>query len=180
MKNIFFVGCAVILLVLFFGKIFVADDASVASASAGTAAQQLLALELPDEHGKKMTFRQWRGKVLVINFWATWCPPCKAEIPDFSRLHETWRPEGVQFVGIALDNRANVRAFVDKVKVSYPQLIGDDRVLARLGDLGNATQGLPFTLIIDRQGNIVARRVGGVAPRELEDLLRMTLLRARE
>jgi thiol-disulfide isomerase/thioredoxin len=177
MKKILFAGLVITLLTLSFGKTFVADEAFAVSESApGAAAQQLLTLELPDERGKKMALRQWQGNVLVINFWATWCPPCKEEIPVFSRLHATWRKKGVQFVGIAMDNRANVQAFVDKAKVSYPQLIGDDRVLSRLGDLGNDTQGLPFTLITNRRGEIFARRLGVVNASELEELLRAALL----
>lgn len=158
-----------------------ADAPAPASASANpTAVQQLLALELPDEQGKKQAFSQWKGRVLVVNFWATWCPPCKAEIPEFSRLHTAWQKKNVQFVGIAIDKRENVQAFVDKIKVSYPQLIDNGEMMQQLRALGNDTQGLPFTLIIDRKGEITARLLGGVKTAELEALLKTATAQPRK
>lgn len=143
-----------------------------ADAPAAAAVKQLLALELPDQQGKKFAFSQWKGRVLVINFWATWCAPCKAEIPEFSRLNTEWQKKNVQFVGIAIDKAENVQAFVDKVKISYPQLIDNGQLMQLLRALGNAMQGLPFTLVIDQKGEVLARHLGDFETKELERLLK--------
>ncbi|GHU42445.1 thioredoxin [Betaproteobacteria bacterium] len=157
------------LLALFASLTTWAADAPAPSANA---VQQLLALELPDEQGKKFAFSQWKGRVLVVNFWATWCAPCKAEIPEFSRLNTKWQKKNVQFVGIAIDKRENVQAFVDKIKVSYPQLIDNGQMMQALRALGNEMQGLPFTLVIGGKGEILARRLGTLDTQELEVLLK--------
>jgi thiol-disulfide isomerase/thioredoxin len=164
-------GALFVLSVLFAHAALAAAPTSAAAPVASEAVQQLLTLELQNERGKKMAFRQWRGRVLVINFWATWCPPCKAEIPAFSRLHTAWKKKGAQFVGIAIDNSENVQAFVDKTKVSYPQLIDDGQMMQRLRALGDNTQGLPFTLVINRRGEVVERRMGVMDAKALEALL---------
>ena len=155
-------------------------EPAAAPAATTSAAQQLLTLELSDERGKKWAFSQWKGRVLVVNFWATWCVPCKAEIPEFSRLNTAWQKKNVQFVGIAIDKRENVQAFVDKIKISYPQLIDDGQMMQQLRALGNAMQGLPFTLIINRQGEIVERRLGSLETKELETLLKTVTAQPRK
>src|SRR5664279_1771691 len=83
------------------------------------AIRQLFATRLNDSDGKPQTISQWRGKTLVINFWATWCPPCREEMPAFSRLQTKYAANGVEFVGIALDTPDNVIAFLKQVPVSY-------------------------------------------------------------
>ncbi|MDR1888827.1 MAG: TlpA family protein disulfide reductase [Zoogloeaceae bacterium] len=160
--------------------LFVPLTALAADAPAASAVKQLLALELPDEQGKKIAIRQWKGRVLVVNFWATWCAPCKAEIPEFSRLHTAWQKKGVQFVGIAIDKRENVQVFVDEIKVSYPQLIDNGKMMQSLRALGNDMQGLPFTLLIDKKGELLARHLGSMETKELEALLKTATARPRK
>jgi thiol-disulfide isomerase/thioredoxin len=79
-----------------------------------------------DLAGKAQALRQWQGKVLVLNFWAPWCPPCREEIPDFIRLQERHGQAGLQFVGVALDDPDKVAAFVDETGINYPILLGGD------------------------------------------------------
>lgn len=134
----------------------------------------LLSLSLPDASGHMNALEQWRGRTLVINFWATWCPPCRKEMPAFSRLQEQYRNRNVQFLGIAVDTPENVQDFAAKTPVSYPLLVGGNEILSRARDLGNLKMGLPFTLIIDAQGRIHARKLGGIGEAELEALLRQT------
>lgn len=134
----------------------------------------LLRLSLPDASGRMTPLEQWRGRTLVINFWATWCPPCRKEMPSFSRLQEQYRNKNVQFLGIAVDTPENVRNFAAKTPVSYPLLVGGNEILSRARDLGNLKMGLPFTLIIDAQGRIHARKLGGIGEAELEALLLQT------
>ncbi|MDR2637781.1 MAG: TlpA family protein disulfide reductase [Zoogloeaceae bacterium] len=131
-------------------------------------AEALLAHPFRTLEGQDARLAQWRGKVLVVNFWATWCPPCKEEIPAFSRLQEKWRAKGVQFIGIALDTPENVRAFARKTPLAYPSWLGDGRALMLTRDLGNVAQGLPFTLLLDATGKPLAQKTGLLPEVELD------------
>ncbi|MDR2164836.1 MAG: TlpA family protein disulfide reductase [Zoogloeaceae bacterium] len=145
------------------------DRASQSGASAQDAAlRRLFAHILPDSQGKPASLATWRGQMLVVNFWATWCVPCREELPAFSRVQAKFQGLGVQFVGIALDSADKVRQFSRKYPVVFPLLIDAQQDLMTLmADLGNPFMGLPFTLLIDRQGRIVARKPGRLPEREL-------------
>lgn len=135
----------------------------------------LLGLVLPDLDGRKVALEHWRGSVLAVNFWATWCPPCRAEMPDFVRAQADYGAKGLQVVGIAVDDVAKVRRFVAEMGVNYPQLIADDAIMELAGSLGNSSRGLPFTVILDRSGAIAYRRVGMVGGRELNKSINQLL-----
>ena len=130
---------------------------------------------LPDLAGKPQDMRQWRGKVLVLNFWAPWCPPCRKEIPDFIRLQERHGQAGLQFVGVALDEPDKVSAFVDETGINYPILLGAEQATALSAAAGNRLGGLPFTVVFDRRGNAVATLTGGVNEARLEALVKPLL-----
>ncbi|MCX8144823.1 MAG: TlpA family protein disulfide reductase [Azovibrio sp.] len=136
------------------------------------ALHRLLALRLPDTQGQEIALAQWSGKVLVVNFWATWCPPCQAEMPAFSRLHEAWQAQNVQFVGIAVDSAENVRKFAAHTPVSYPLLIGGNGIAEHMRALGNPAMGLPFTLVLRADGKLQASQLGGLRETELDALLK--------
>ncbi|MCK6393473.1 TlpA disulfide reductase family protein [Zoogloea sp.] len=129
---------------------------------------KLMALDLPDTTGKQQPLAQWQGKVLVVNFWATWCPPCRKEIPAFSALSRKYADKGVQFVGISIDTPKNVIDFQAAQKVAYPLVIASPSVVGLTEELGNASQGLPFTLILDRKGNISLVKLGMLSEEELD------------
>lgn len=114
------------------------------------------AFSLPDLTGKAVPLSDFRGKVVVLDFWATWCPPCRREIPDFIDLQRTYGPRGLQIVGIALDEPEKVEAFVRQNGMDYPVLMGSDEVAALYGGI----DGIPTTFLIDRQGKIAARFEG--------------------
>lgn len=137
----------------------------------------LFASTLNDLTGKPQKLSQWQGKTLVLNFWATWCPPCREEMPAFSRLQTKYAANGVQFVGIALDTTDNVRFFTTQTESSYPLLIGDaaGADLARI--LGNARLALPYTLIITPSGEARFARLGALSERELDTLLQQKAAR---
>ncbi|OJW49329.1 MAG: hypothetical protein BGO63_08605 [Candidatus Accumulibacter sp. 66-26] len=128
---------------------------------------RLFATQLDDPTGKPQPFAQWQGKTLVVNFWATWCPPCREEMPAFSRMQSKYAANGVQFVGIALDNADSVRDYARQFPVSYPLLIGgpDGGELAR--QLGNARLALPYTLLLDPSGKPRFARLGALSEQEL-------------
>lgn len=135
----------------------VGSDGASSSQSAGVApstGKRLLALTLPDADGTPQALADWAGEIIVVNFWATWCPPCKREIPDFIEVFEQHRAQGVRFVGLSIDTPENVAAFASEMGVTYPLLIGDADTLQLATALGNPAQGLPFTVILDRRGMI--------------------------
>lgn len=136
-----------------------------------SALEHLLTLKQPDLEDRKTSIDTWRGKILVINFWATWCVPCREEMPIFSRAQEFRGSQNVQFVGIAIDSADNVRTFIKENPVSYPILIGGHGALELSKELGNKYMGLPYTLILDAKGQVRARKLGGIKEEELLRLL---------
>lgn len=129
---------------------------------------KLLALTLPDPAGTPQPLAQWRGKVIVANFWATWCPPCLKEIPGFAQVSRRYAERGVQFVGISIDSVDQVRRFQEEQAVPYPLLIGSAQTLQMAAELGNPAQGLPFTLILDPRGEIRNIKLGTLTEADLE------------
>jgi len=128
----------------------------------------LWSLQFADLRGQAQPLSQWRGKVLVLNFWASWCAPCREEMPDFDALRRQYQDRGVEFVGIAIDNEKNVTQFLQTMPVSYPILIGEGAALALARQLGNTSGALPYTLVIDSGGNIALSHLG-LLPRERLD-----------
>lgn len=130
---------------------------------------------LPDLDGVVHTASEWNGKVLVVNFWATWCPPCQREIPTFIRLQETYRDEGLQFVGIAIDNPAKVRDYIDTLGIIYPTLVGDDPAITVAKQFGNRFGELPYTVFVDRNGRIAKVVRGEVSGADAENQIKALL-----
>ena len=131
---------------------------------------------IPDLTGKKRHNSEWNGKVVVINFWATWCPPCIQEIPRFINIQKKYAAQGLQFVGIALDTLEHVQDFVQRVKINYPILVAEeDQVIAIAHQFGDHTGVLPFTAIIDRQGNMVLQTPGEMDQETIENIIKPLL-----
>lgn len=124
-----------------------------------------------DLSGRPQKLSQWAGKVLVVNFWATWCPPCKEEMPEFVRAQAEYGPQGVQFLGIAVDDPKEVASYLADFPVNYPILIGDTGGPEWAASLGDALQVLPFTAVIDRSGKVVRVKSGPFSREELRGLL---------
>ncbi|WP_295399751.1 TlpA disulfide reductase family protein [uncultured Thiocystis sp.] len=133
-----------------------------------TGLQTLPDFRLPDLDGHLVSSNAWAGKVLVLNYWASWCPPCVRELPRLIRAQEVWSESGVQFVGIAVDHVEDVKHFVADAPVNYPLLIADAEVVALSKRLGNRVEGLPFTVIFDQRGRRVFSRIGEMTADELE------------
>ncbi len=134
--------------------------------------QQLTALPdftLQDMEGRPYKSNHWTGQLLVLNFWATWCPPCRKEIPDFMVLQEELGGKGLQFVGIAIDEPDKVRAFAADMRINYPILIGDVEEIAMSRQLGNRFQGLPFSVLFDRQGKVIHVQSGELPAQTIRD-----------
>jgi len=128
---------------------------------------------LKDINGKTVRLSDFKGKVIVLNFWATWCPPCKTEMPWLVDLENKYRAQGIEIVGVALDEAPpkEIASFAREMQLNYPVLIGDDNTSDAYGDV----QMLPTTFYIGRDGKIVSRVVGLVGQREIEDSMKQAL-----
>jgi len=123
-------------------------------------AANLPEVSLLDREGVQRGFDHWRGQSLIVNFWATWCAPCRREMPLLERLQAENAADGFQVVGVAVDYRDKVLAYADKMKVSYPLLIGEQEALDAAAAFGVEMVGLPFTVFSDTRGRIIAAHIG--------------------
>ncbi|GMR03903.1 MAG: TlpA disulfide reductase family protein [Gammaproteobacteria bacterium] len=137
------------------------------SQTAGT----LIEFILPDLEGKPHRLSEWGGKVIVLNFWATWCPPCREEIPLFIDLQRKYAGRGLQVIGIAIDKKEDVAAYRAAMGINYPLLIGADAGLEIMARYGNSYGSLPYSVIINPHGEIIARKQGAYTRPELEKLI---------
>ncbi len=149
---------------------------------------EIPALELPDLEGSRHSLREYVGRPLILNFWATWCAPCRREIPLLTALLGQYGAEGLQVVGIAVDFRAAVQDYVHRTPIRYPLLIGEQDGLAAVSQFGMEAV-LPFSVFADRRGRILALKAGELHPQEARAILgamadedggRITLAAARE
>lgn len=111
---------------------------------------------LPTIFGDTLSLSEYGGKVVILNFWATWCPPCRAEIPGFIKLQEEFEDQGFTFIRLALDKPEKVAQFYKEYKMNYPVVIANREVSAAYGGI----TGIPTTFILDREGRIVKKYVG--------------------
>jgi cytochrome c biogenesis protein CcmG/thiol:disulfide interchange protein DsbE len=115
--------------------------------------------------GEKVTLEQFKGKVVILNFWGTWCPPCRKEIPDFIRMYDKHRKDGLEIIGITLSSgsAADIKKFVEKNSINYLVLTGDEKYLQHLTEQYGGIRGIPTTFLIDREGIIREKWVGARA-----------------
>ena len=130
--------------------------------------RRILAAQLNGLDGKPLSLEQWRGKVLIVNFWATWCAPCREEIPGFIKYQADHAAKGVQIVGIAVDTAERVAIYAKEMGMNYPLMIGGLETMELAREVGDRAGVLPFSLIIDRSGRVVATVVGVLRPEILE------------
>jgi peroxiredoxin len=126
---------------------------------------------LPDLEGEVRDISDWDGNILAVNFWATWCAPCKEEIPEFIELQDRYRDDGVVFIGVALDNIEAVTDFVERYGMNYPVLIGEQAVIDAARAYGNNIGALPYTAFVNREGRIVHTHYGLIKRADAEQLL---------
>ena len=107
----------------------------------------------------------------VVNFWATWCEPCREEIPALQRVQAKFAESGLETIGISIDHADKVQQFSRNMAITYPLLLGDASVIDLARALGNRAGGLPFTLVIDAQGKLLASKLGGITEAQLTEIL---------
>lgn len=137
----------------------------------GGTSRALFAATLPDLSGRPRRLAEWQGRVLLINFWATWCAPCREEIPLLMAARHKYAPAGVEIVGIAVDNAAKVGEYARSMAISYPVLVAEADGLDLMRQLGNSGGGLPYTVVTDRAGALVHRKLGALKAADLEGIL---------
>lgn len=130
---------------------------------------------LKDLDDKSRNVKEWDGKVLMINFWATWCPPCRKEIPAFIELQEAYKDKGLAIIGVSIDSKDNVIDFVDPMGVNYPVLIADQNGISLAKAYGNRYGVLPYTVFVDRSGKIVQTHTNELTFQEAEAIIKPLL-----
>lgn len=126
------------------------------TASAGA----IYATKVVDAAGNEQMLGRWSGKLLIVNFWATWCAPCREEMPILDRLQRAYGPNGLQIIGIAADSRLNVDNFAKEAKISYPLFADENGAIALSRRLGNRVGFLPFTVVIQPGGEVLMMQTG--------------------
>lgn len=131
------------------------------------------AFSLKDLKGKTVSLADFKGKVVLINFWAVWCVPCRAEIPELVKWQSKYKSDGLQILGVTYppNNRTKIRAFIRKMKMTYPVLIGSKKT-KELFDSGDT---LPFSVVIDKEGNIAAQIEGVIFSDEFDEKVKPLL-----
>jgi thiol-disulfide isomerase/thioredoxin len=130
--------------------------------------------------GASHSLTDWRGKVVLVNYWATWCAPCREEIPLLVRLQAQYAAQGLQVVGIATDETStkDVKDFLGKMVVNYPMLMGTEDVERMVAGFGGNLIGLPFSLLLDRDGHVIKLTAGQLDPKDTDLMVRNALAQA--
>lgn len=134
--------------------------------------KELPEYRLPDLTGAERSLAEWRGKIVIVNFWATWCPPCREEIPEFVALQQEFQDRGLQFIGIAIENKEPVLAYLDFVEVNYPMLIAGDQGIILTQQWGNSSGILPFSIVFDAQGQAIHKKTGRFSRTEILEIIK--------
>jgi thiol-disulfide isomerase/thioredoxin len=148
-----------------------APPPALATEAAPQLVETLPQFQLADRDGQVRSLQDWPDRALIVNFWATWCAPCRREIPLLQQLQRDHADEGFQVIGIAVDFRDKVLAYADEMQIEYPLLIGEQEALDAAAAFGVATVGLPFTVFSDRRGRIVTAHLGELTAAEADLIL---------
>lgn len=131
----------------------------------------LFAAQFKDFDRAFQPLEQWRGKPMLVYFWATWCEPCRNEVPELIKTYNKYRDRELMIVGIAIDQADKVAAFSKEFGINYPVLLGGNEALALSRKLGNGVGGLPYLVAVGRDGRLAARHIGELSAGQLERLV---------
>ena len=132
--------------------------------------------KLPNEKGINQALSQYKGKIVVLNFWATWCPPCREEMPELSELHTEYNDKNLVVIGVAVDELALVKEFAQDSPVSYPLLVAENAGMELSSNLGNHNGALPYTVIINANGKVVQTYLGRIDKSQISQAIRPLLV----
>ncbi len=147
----------------------VAQQPSVPNPGDAQALTDFWSLKLSTPEGKEVALLSFRGQPLLINFWATWCPPCVEELPLIDSFFQQNRLNGWQVLGLAVDQPTAVKAFLDKMPLSFPIALAGLAGIELSRSFGNISGGLPFSVVLNASGNVVQRKIGQVSSANLAD-----------
>ncbi|MCC7257623.1 MAG: TlpA family protein disulfide reductase [Gammaproteobacteria bacterium] len=129
-------------------------------------------LRLPDlASGTPRSLREWSGEALILNFWATWCAPCRKEMPLLEQVHQQWQGRGIAVVGVAIDRIEPAQAFTGEAGISYPNLVGEQEAMALAESFEPGMAGLPLTVIVAPGGEVLHRHVGELHAGDLDRIV---------
>lgn len=145
------------------------------SAPIVTLPDELPAFTMKDTDGVTRSSSEWSGKVLIVNYWATWCPPCLEEMPTLIEIQSKYAPQGVQVVGIAVDKLEQVKEFMELYGVNFPVVVGGDDAIQLGQKMGNHISALPYTAIFDQDGKTLYAQPGKISFQSLEETIKLAL-----
>jgi len=148
-----------------------APDRETSAQESGQLAESLPEFSMLDPDGEERHIDEWEGDILVINFWGTWCAPCREEVPLLIELQEEYADRDVTVLGIALDEAEPVKRFAEDFGINYPLLVGENKTLEVLEAFGSATLGLPHTFVVNREGKIVNFHLGLIEADDVEPMM---------
>ncbi|HEY0957460.1 MAG TPA: TlpA disulfide reductase family protein [Roseateles sp.] len=140
--------------------------------AASAVAEAFWARRFPGLDGAEVDVARWRGQPLLVNFWATWCPPCVKELPEINQFFNEAKGKGWQVLGLAIDQADPVKAFLKKTPLDFPIALGGPEGLGLVRELGNPAGGLPFSVLFDETGELSWRRLGVTHLQDLRELAR--------
>jgi thiol-disulfide isomerase/thioredoxin len=143
-------------------------------ADTAAAPERLPNFTLNDVWGQPRSISEWAGQPLLINFWATWCAPCRREMPLLQALHNELAVTGIQVVGIAIDRQPDVQAYITEAGITYPILSGESDAIAVSDLFGLSGLGLPFSVLVDSNGNILTVHIGELLPAQLRTIVEIS------
>ncbi len=132
---------------------------------------QVTEFSLPDTAGKQHPISEWKDKIRVINFWATWCPPCREELPALVELQKQYADKNLQFIGIAIDDAEPVTQFLSNMNINYPMLIAAQSGIELAYNLGNFASAIPYTIIVDKGSKVVFQHSGEISKAQLQEVI---------
>lgn len=134
-------------------------------------AARLLSASFVDLDGRARRLLEWRGQFVVCNFWATWCAPCREEVPLLVAAKQQYAAKRLEIIGIGIDHAPNIRDFAAKYHVNYQMLVAGSEAIEIMRQLGNKAGALPYTVLLDRSGAVAGQRLGAFRKEELEQAL---------
>lgn len=145
------------------------------SATVEKSSNPLYKLHLVDSDNKSYDLSELNGKVAIVNFWATYCGPCRDEMPDLSSVNDSYQGKDVLVLGIAADELSNIKEFLETTKVSYKNLAAEFDAIELSNKFGNESSVLPFTVILDPEGNVLYRHAGRIIPEKIREIVDLAL-----